>query len=142
MQNTLAPPGAFPPWWRDRCWTLASISTIVGVPLDTLYGWFRLASAVGFTVGKKPAGQWRFDAHELYFFRMLAALAHMHHPVGVAQIKAVYSHAFGEDGAMHNPGHDGFLQMYSADKTAAVSIDAPKIFGAIVKATEPEGEYA
>ena len=124
----------FPPWWFERVWNMNQICVIVAAPYDTVYRWMQLVHATGLFFGEKRGREWLFDAHELYTYRVLAAFMRAGVPVGPAHIRAVVHFAFGPDGAPVIP--PGKLIQSAPD--AEFSVDACRIYSAVVDATNPE----
>jgi hypothetical protein len=124
----------FAPWWFDRAHSFNDVCIICNVPFHTTFRWLQLIQAIGLFFGEKRGREWLFDCHELYVFRVLTAFYRAGIPVGPTQIRAVILFAFGDDGTPRMP--EGKL-IQSAPE-AEFSVDAVRIFNAIVDATNPE----
>lgn len=133
----LGPPfdtARFVPWWFSRDYNLNEVCIICNVPFHTAYRWLQLIHAVGLFFGEKRGREWLFDRHELYTMRILTAFYRAGIPVGPAQIRAAVLFSFGKDGAPRAP--EG--KLIQAAPEAEFSVDAVRIFNAIVDATNPE----
>ncbi len=132
------PPTAFPTWWFDRRWNLNEVCIIIATPYDTAYRWLQMVRATGLFFAEKRGREILFDAHELYTFRVLASFARAGIPVGPTQIRAAIYFAFGQDGTPRIP--EG--KLIQAAPESEFSVDAVRIFKAVMAATDPGGVNA
>ena len=137
----LGPPtlaARFPPWWGDRAFSLPQSAHIMDVAYDTAYRWVQLLQAAGLCFGQKRGRDLMFDAHELYALRILTSFHRAGIPIGPTQIRAVAQFAFDPNGTPRIP--EG--KLIQAAPESEFSVDAVKIYNAVIEATRPEDAHA
>lgn len=98
-----------------RYLSYVNVAKTTQTPVDTLLTWHKLWRAMGFDVGKKVRGIWRFSAGELYQFNVAAALSTAGHPVGLEQLRQIF------EGTQDKP--EGSLFLSTGSTFAIVAVD-------------------